>query len=88
MAHVHKCGYIHRDIKPENIFVEDGLFLGDFGFAKRVDQVDGLECEGTLIYMAPEVAQMHKSFQQSLNAARDKYFSSITFAWNKMSRVA
>jgi serine/threonine protein kinase len=56
VAHVHKKGYLHRDIKPENVFVEDGLFLGDFGFARKIEECKDLECEGTLIYMAPEIA--------------------------------
>jgi len=49
---------IHRDIKPENIFINSfGDFkLGDFGIARRLDNVTGsLSRKGTYDYMAPEV---------------------------------
>ncbi len=55
------CGrrnVIHRDIKPENIFINAfGDFkLGDFGIARRLENVTGgLSRKGTYYYMAPEV---------------------------------
>ncbi len=60
VAHVHSRGFLHRDIKPENCFLhDDKLFLGDFGYACQESAAKDEGCEGTLIYMAPEVAQMH-----------------------------
>ena len=54
---------IHRDIKYENIFVNDfGDFkLGDFGVARKLENTTGgLSKKGTLMYMAPEVANDKK----------------------------
>ncbi len=64
---IHAQGVLHRDIKPANIFF-DGFgnpCLGDFGIAKVVDEVAGLEkgvtltathlAIGTPEYMAPEL---------------------------------
>lgn len=55
-----KQNVIHRDIKPENIFINkfDNFKLGDFGIARRLENVSGsLSQKGTYSYMAPEVAR-------------------------------
>lgn len=54
----HHKHIIHRDIKPENIFIggDDRFKLGDFGVARRLEQVTtGITRRGTYNYMAPEV---------------------------------
>lgn len=48
---------IHRDIKPDNIAYDtrtDRLFLCDFGFTKRADEIEQGDFCGTLSYAAPE----------------------------------
>lgn len=55
----HSRGIIHRDIKTENIFIDEtgNYKLGDFGIARRIDDVSGtLSMIGTKNYMPPEVA--------------------------------
>ena len=57
LAYVHQNGFVHRDIKPSNLLLVGGIVkIGDFGFAKRMDQaglVTGVD--GTPKYVAPEV---------------------------------
>jgi serine/threonine protein kinase len=64
---IHSKGWIHRDIKPENIFLSDSedAILADFGYAiKSSDTEAVVQAEGTILYMAPEVARLHKSFSK------------------------
>lgn len=57
---IHCSNILHRDIKCENIFLRKkkngGVVckIGDFGFAKVIDQTTRTNC-GTTLYMAPEV---------------------------------
>ncbi len=60
LAGLHRLGYAHRDLKPANILIspEAGIYLVDFGFAKKVGE--GLQSmvgtvKGTPAYMAPEI---------------------------------
>lgn len=60
LAGLHHLGYAHRDLKPANILVspEEGIFLVDFGFARKVDRPDQSMAGfviGTPLYMAPEL---------------------------------
>jgi len=60
LAAIHAQGFAHRDLKPQNIIISPGrgLFLVDFGFTKKVDdlQVSSVAAaKGTPAYMAPEL---------------------------------
>lgn len=73
---VHSKGWIHRDIKPENIFLNDDheAVLADFGYAVRASDEDAIkQAEGTILYMAPEVARLHKSFSKKA----DEYWKRV-----------
>lgn len=52
---------IHRDLKPANILIHEGVYkIGDFGFAKYVDNFGTQmlkSCVGSPIYMAPQILQ-------------------------------
>ena len=52
---------IHRDLKPANILINEGTYkIGDFGFAKYVDNFGSQmlkSCVGSPIYMAPQILE-------------------------------
>ena len=52
---------IHRDLKPANILINEGVYkIGDFGFAKYVDNFGSQmlkSCVGSPIYMAPQILE-------------------------------
>lgn len=60
LEHAHESGIIHRDLKPENVLIdaEGNAKLMDFGIARstasRMTQEGRIE--GTVFYMAPELA--------------------------------
>jgi serine/threonine-protein kinase len=56
----HEKGLIHRDIKPNNIIVleDDSVKIIDFGMAHVADSRSRTGLKGTLLYMAPEQAEM------------------------------
>jgi serine/threonine-protein kinase len=56
----HEQGLVHRDIKPTNIIVleDDSVKIIDFGMAHVADSRSRTGLKGTLLYMAPEQAEM------------------------------
>ena len=64
MQELSRHGITHRDLKPANIMINDGVFkLTDFGFAKKVDDVQDLMKSqvGTPLYMSPQIL-MHQPY--------------------------
>ncbi|XP_071803182.1 uncharacterized protein [Asterias amurensis] len=61
---LHGKKIVHKDIKPSNIMVHDHDYIRliDFGESKRLvgDTLPSIKLEGTLCYMAPEVARCEK----------------------------
>lgn len=60
LSEMHEKNFVHRDLKPANVFLtdDDGIKIGDFGFAKQVG-TDVVERRNTFLgtpgYMAPEL---------------------------------
>jgi len=63
----HEKGLVHRDIKPSNIIVleDDSVKIIDFGMAHTADSHSSTGLKGTLLYMAPEQAEMKAASSQS-----------------------
>lgn len=64
--YAHQNGIVHRDLKPENVKItsDNQIKVMDFGLALREDDVRITEAGavvGTVLYMAPEVAQGNDS---------------------------
>lgn len=67
LEHIHSKNIAHRDLKMDNIFVTPAmnghrrdiiLKIGDFGYAKSVDQVLSTQL-GTPCYLPPEIQNRH-----------------------------
>ena len=64
---MHERRVAHRDLKPENLLltndVDTTVKLADFGFARRVKQMNGLRtlC-GTPGYLAPEILERFPAY--------------------------
>ncbi|CAD8156581.1 unnamed protein product [Paramecium octaurelia] len=60
MRGLHEMNVIHRDLKLPNILISNNVLkIGDLGFAKRMESLDGVvkEALGTLGTMAPEIIE-------------------------------
>ena len=59
--HIGENGFLHRDLKPANILINEVVYkIGDFGFAKYVDNFGSQmlkSCVGSPIYMAPQILE-------------------------------
>jgi serine/threonine protein kinase/WD40 repeat protein len=74
MAYSHSMNVVHRDLKPDNIMIGDygEVLLIDFGMALDLSG-DSREFSagGTLVYMAPEMAE-HFAKQKEIQVAAQK----------------
>lgn len=58
ISYVHSLNYVHCDLKPENIMYDQltaHIKIIDWGFAKKVEEIDHRDARGSLFYVAPEV---------------------------------
>jgi len=80
--HAHQQGILHRDLKPSNVLIDRAgeAHVSDFGLAKRIPAVNGVESRngltisgaivGTPCYMSPEQASGRRGV---LSPASDIY---------------
>ena len=74
MAYAHSMKVIHRDLKPDNIMIGDygEVLLIDFGMALDLAAASkDFSAGGTLVYMAPEMAE-HFTKQKEIQVAAQK----------------
>ncbi len=80
LDYAHEQGVIHRDLKPANVMIEeteDGprATLTDFGLVKAIEGTMAQSMQagffGTMEYMAPEQADIHR--QAEVGPATDRY---------------
>ena len=74
MAYAHSMKVVHRDLKPDNIMIGDygEVLLIDFGMALDLaTESREFSAGGTLVYMAPEMAE-HFAKQKEIQVAAQK----------------
>ena len=74
MAYAHSMKVVHRDLKPDNIMIGDygEVLLIDFGMALDLaTKSREFSAGGTLVYMAPEMAE-HFAKQKEIQVAAQK----------------
>ena len=67
LAYIHQKKYVHRDIKPSNIFLNENYepIIGDFGFARTIDEIITSSFPHTINYASPEVINKEQSNEKS-----------------------
>src|SRR5262245_24821071 len=76
----HRGGVIHRDIKPANIFIdEDGnVYLGDFGIAKDIQNLQSGNTEAEAIVGSPDYIAPEQARSEPVTAKTDIYSLGVT----------
>ena len=73
MKEVHEAGVMHRDLKPENILLDrnKSVKLSDFGLSTLIaldtDTLSRTQMSGTLQFMAPEILQGRKDYDEKVD---------------------
>lgn len=71
---IHSCKIANRDIKPENMLIDSSfnLKIADFGFAKKIEYIDGVpqpftDVVGTKRHMSPELLNEEEYFGDAVD---------------------
>jgi WD40 repeat protein/serine/threonine protein kinase len=80
LSAAHRAGVIHRDLKPANILIdEDGnAYLGDFGIAKDLTNLQGGGTEADAIIGSPDYIAPEQARAEPVTPATDIYSLGVT----------